>query len=58
MSVTVPNVELGRTGLTVSRLALGCSALGGVFGEVDEDEAVATVHAALEAGIRLFDTAP
>ncbi len=58
MSVTVPNVELGRTGLTVSRLALGCSALGGVFGEVDEDEAVATVHAALEAGVRLFDTAP
>src|SRR5690606_30802165 len=51
-------VPLGRTGLTVSRVGLGCSALGGVFGAVAEDEAIGTVHAALEAGITLFDTAP
>src|SRR5690606_17918840 len=51
-------VPLGRTGLSVSRVGLGCSALGGVFGAVVEDEAIATVHAALEAGITLFHTAP
>lgn len=51
-------VPLGRTGLAVSRVGLGCSALGGVYGAVAEDEAIATVHAALEAGINLFDTAP
>lgn len=51
-------VPLGRTGLLVSRVGLGCSALGGVYGAVAEDEAIATVHAALEAGINLFDTAP
>lgn len=51
-------VRLGRGGLLVSRLGLGCSALGGVFGEVSESDAVSTVHAALEAGLTLFDVAP
>lgn len=51
-------VTLGRTGLEVSRLGLGCSALGGVFGEVTEADAIDTVHAALDAGLNLFDVAP
>lgn len=51
-------VALGRTGLTVSAVGLGASALGGVYGAVDETDALATVAAALEAGITLFDTAP
>ena len=51
-------VALGRSGLTVSRVGLGTSALGGVFGEVRDDVGVATVEAALAAGITLFDTAP
>jgi aryl-alcohol dehydrogenase-like predicted oxidoreductase len=49
---------LGRTGLTVSALSFGASALGGVFRDVDEAEAIATVHAALDAGITYFDVAP
>lgn len=49
---------LGRTGISVSRVGLGCSALGGVFGAVAQSEAIATVHAALDAGVTLFDTAP
>jgi L-galactose dehydrogenase len=49
---------LGRTGLEVSALSFGASALGGVFGSVDEAEAIATVHAALDAGISYFDVAP
>lgn len=51
-------VVLGRTGLNVTTIGLGASALGGVFGAVEESAAIATVHAALEAGINLFDTAP
>ena len=51
-------VPLGSSGLEVSRLGLGCSALGGVFGEVTEAAAIDTVHAALDAGITLFDVAP
>ncbi|BCP55183.1 oxidoreductase [Kaistia sp. 32K] len=49
---------LGRTGLSVSALSFGASALGGVFRDVDETEAIATVHAALDAGINYFDVAP
>ncbi len=51
-------VALGRSGRTVSPVGLGTSALGGVFGPVAEADAEATVHAALEAGVTLFDSAP
>jgi aryl-alcohol dehydrogenase-like predicted oxidoreductase len=57
--------ELGRTGIRVTRLALGCGNFGGVgsapefFGQGEtRDEAFALMDAAWEAGIRLFDTAP
>jgi len=49
---------LGKTGLNVSRLSFGASALGGVFHAVDETEAIAAVHAALDCGINYFDVAP
>ncbi|MBI5833846.1 MAG: aldo/keto reductase [Armatimonadetes bacterium] len=49
---------LGRTGLTVSRLSFGASSLGGVFREVDEDEAIRAVWTALDLGINYFDVAP
>ncbi|HEY2177631.1 MAG TPA: aldo/keto reductase [Caulobacteraceae bacterium] len=42
----------------VSRLTLGGGGLGRIWGETSIDEAVATVHAALEGGITLIDTAP
>src|SRR4051812_46634280 len=42
----------------VSRLTLGGGGLGLVWGESTENEAVATVHAAVAAGINLIDTAP
>jgi L-galactose dehydrogenase len=50
--------RLGKTGLEVSILGFGGSPLGGVFGEVDADECVRTVHEALDAGINYFDVAP
>lgn len=49
---------LGNTGLNVSRLSFGASSLGAVFHPVDESEAIAAVHAALDAGINYFDVAP
>ena len=42
----------------VSRLTLGGGGLGLVWGASTEDEAVATIHAALDAGINVIDTAP
>lgn len=58
--------KLGRSNLEVSAIGLGCWAIGGPthyhgrhfgWGEIDEDEAVRAIHAALDAGITFFDTA-
>lgn len=49
---------LGKTGLNVSRLGFGASALGGVYGRVTESEAIKAVHTALDSGINYFDVAP
>ncbi len=49
---------LGKTGLTVSVLSFGGSSLGGVFREVDEAEAIRTVHTALDLGLNLIDVSP
>ncbi len=51
-------VALGRTGLTVTRLALGGASIGGLFSAVDEAAAIATVRHAWDLGVRTFDTAP
>ena len=47
----------GRTGWRVSAIGLGCWQLGGQLGAVSEADGIATVHAAIEAGINLFDSA-
>ncbi len=47
----------GRTGWRVSAIGMGCWALGGQWGPVSTADGVAAVHAAIEAGINLFDTA-
>jgi D-threo-aldose 1-dehydrogenase len=52
------SVELGRTGLRVSRLGLGLASIGGMFAAVPESQAIATIDRAWELGVRLFDTAP
>jgi len=49
---------LGKTGMSVSRLSFGASALGAVFHPVDEAQAIKAVHAALDLGINYFDVAP
>ena len=49
---------LGKTGLKVSRLSFGASALGGVFRNIEESDGIAAVHEALDEGIDYFDVAP
>lgn len=58
--------KLGRSGIDVSALGMGCWAIGGPFwsgttphgwGEVDDEESVAAIQAALALGVTFFDTA-
>jgi aryl-alcohol dehydrogenase-like predicted oxidoreductase len=48
--------RLGSTGPTVFPLALGCMGMSGMYGPADERESIATIHAALDAGVTLLDT--
>ncbi|MFF0123020.1 aldo/keto reductase [Micromonospora arida] len=58
---------LGRSGITVSAIGMGCWAIGGPlwgddgqpfgWGEVDDNESIRTIHRALDLGVTLFDTA-
>src|ERR1700728_1605875 len=50
------NRQLGAAGPRVSALGLGCMGMSGMYGPADRAESVATIHAALEAGITLLDT--
>lgn len=48
--------RLGATGPEVSALGLGCMGMSGVYGPADRSESIATIHAALDAGVTLIDT--
>ncbi len=49
--------RLGKTGYDVSAVGFGAWAIGADWGEVTEDEALAALHAAVDAGVTFFDTA-
>src|ERR1044071_8188893 len=51
------NRTLGTEGLEVSALGLGCMGMSEFYGTADEDEAIATIHRALDLGITFLDTA-
>src|ERR671933_414781 len=47
---------LGSTGPQVSVVGLGCMGMSALYGDADRSESIATIYAALEAGVTLFDT--
>lgn len=51
-------IKIGRNNLAVTRLGFGCVPLGGLYEDVSEDVAAATVRRVLQLGINYFDTAP
>ncbi|AET92118.1 aldo/keto reductase [Burkholderia sp. YI23] len=48
--------KLGKTGPQSSAIGLGCMGMSGMYGPSDRAESIATIHAALEAGVTLLDT--
>ncbi|WP_437992730.1 aldo/keto reductase [Sorangium sp. So ce145] len=55
---TTNTTKLGNTGPSIFPLALGCMSMGGGswYGESDDAESIATIHAALDRGVSLLDT--
>jgi aryl-alcohol dehydrogenase-like predicted oxidoreductase len=53
---TMETRTLGSTGPAVSAIGLGCMGMSDFYGPADEAESIATIHAALDAGITLIDT--
>src|ERR1700716_2194043 len=49
-------IPLGRGGPPVSRVGLGLMGMSGTYGPADDAESIATIRAALDAGINLLDT--
>jgi aryl-alcohol dehydrogenase-like predicted oxidoreductase len=49
--------RLGKQGLVVSALGLGCMGMSWAYGPRDEAESISTIHEAIDLGITLFDTA-
>jgi aryl-alcohol dehydrogenase-like predicted oxidoreductase len=56
MSMRTQVRQLGSNGPSVFPLALGCMGMSGMYGPADEQESIATIHAAIDRGVTLLDT--
>jgi aryl-alcohol dehydrogenase-like predicted oxidoreductase len=56
LSTPLPQRRLGREGPLLSAIGLGCMGMSGTYAPVDDRESIATIHAALDAGVTLLDT--
>src|ERR1700731_2087481 len=48
--------QLGKTGPQTAQIGLGCMGMSDLYGPADRQESIATIHAALDAGVTLLDT--
>ena len=55
--MTLNTRNLGRQGLEVSAIGLGCMGMSQSYGPADESESIATLHRAIDLGCTFFDTA-
>jgi len=58
MSMTLPTRKLGSTGIELTTLGFGGASVGNLYKAISDEQADATINAALKAGVRYFDTAP
>ncbi len=58
MASPLPTARVGRTQLEVTKMGLGTAPLGSLFRPITQEQAEATIHYALDNGIRFIDTAP
>ncbi|HEX4334885.1 MAG TPA: aldo/keto reductase [Polyangiaceae bacterium] len=56
MEKRTKQIPLGKTGPQVFPIALGCMGMSGIYGPTEEKESVATIQAAIDAGVTLIDT--
>jgi aryl-alcohol dehydrogenase-like predicted oxidoreductase len=57
INIPLPQRVLGKSGLSVSALGLGCMGMSEFYGSKDDAESIATIHRALELGMNFLDTA-
>ncbi len=55
-TITTATRKLGSSGPEVFPIALGCMGMSGMYGATDDAESIATIHAAIDAGVTLLDT--
>ena len=53
---TIASRRLGANGPQVFPISLGCMGMSGMYGHADENESIATIHAAIDRGVNLIDT--
>ena len=56
MAQLLPQRPLGKSGINVSAIGLGCMSFSGVYGSADDAASIALIHEALEAGITMLDS--